>query len=310
MPITVLPLSDIQVKNAKPGSKNYKLSDGKGLYVLVTSTGSKLWRFNYRFINKNRTLALGSYPEMTLAKARKRRDEARQLVANDIDPGEVKKQLRAKNLECAANTVELVADRWLALQEDVLSPITVNMLERRLNNDVYPNIGKVPISELKAKDILEKVLRQIESRGTLETAHRVRGVISQIMRYAVASGLCDRDATTDLRGAIKPVQRKHHAALDKNGMPDALKVGALLRAIEGYDGSTVVKCALRLHPLVATRPGELRHAEWSEIDLETATWSIPAGRMKMKTAHIVPLSPQAVDVLRELHTSTGTGRYL
>jgi integrase len=310
MPKKVLPLSDIQVKNAKPTSKNFKLSDGKGLYLLVTAAGGKLWRFNYRFIGKNKTLALGSYPEVTLAEARKRRDDARQLVANDVDPGEFKKQLRAENLECAANTVELVAGRWLALQEGVLSPVTVNMIGRRIKNDICPSIGKVPISELKAKDILEKVLRPIEARGTLETAHRVRGVISQIMRYGVASGLCERDATTDLRGAIKPVQRKHHAAFDSDGIPNAVKVGGLLRAIDGFDGSAVVKCALRLHPLVATRPGELRHAEWSEVDLETSTWSIPAGRMKMKSAHIVPLSPQAVEILRELCTLTGAGRFL
>jgi integrase len=310
MPKKVLPLSDIQVKNAKPDSKNYKLADGKGLYLLVTATGGKLWRFNYRFTDKNKTLALGSYPEVTLAEARKRRNDARQLVANDVDPSESKKQLRAESAESAANTVELVAGQWLKQQDGVLSPVTVNMIERRLKNDVYPAIGKAPFSELKAKDILTKVLRPIEIRGTLETAHRVRGVISQIMRYGVASGLCERDVTTDLRGAIKAVQRKHHAALDKDGIPDALKVGALLRAIDGFDGSAVVKYALRLHPLVATRPGELRHAEWSEINMETATWSIPAGRMKMKAAHVVPLSPQAVDILRALYTLTGAGQYL
>ena len=181
---------------------------------------------------------------------------------------------------------------------------------RRLRRDVFPVIGDTPLSDLSSRLILEKVLRPIEGRTAIDLSHRIRSVLSQILRYGVACGLCDRDLTADLRGALKPIPRKHHASLDAGGTTDPVKVGALLRAIDGFDGSVVVKCALRLHPLVATRPGELRHAEWSEIDFDTATWSIPAGRMKMKNPHIVPLSPQALAVLRELHKVSGQGTYL
>jgi integrase len=184
------------------------------------------------------------------------------------------------------------------------------MIMRRLKRDAFPVIGDTPLSELSSRLILEKVLRPIEDRGAIDLAHRIRGAISQILRYGVACGMCDRDLTADLRGALKPIPRKHHAALDAGGTTDPAKVGALLRAIDGFDGSFTVKCALRLHPLVATRPGELRHAEWTEIDFDQALWSIPAGRMKMKNPHIVPLSPQALAILRELHHLTGQGTYL
>lgn len=175
----------------------------------------------------------------------------------------------------------------------------------RLERDVFPVVGDTPLSDLTPRSILEGVLRPIEDRGSIELAHRVRGVISQVLRYGVACGLCERDSTVDLRGALKPVQRKHLPAIT-----DPVKVGALLRAIDGFDGSLIVKCALRLHPLVVTRPGELRHAEWSEIDFKKATWAIPVGKMKMKNPHIVPLSDQAIEILRELHPITGSGKYL
>lgn len=211
-------------------------------------------------------MALGSYPEVSLAEARKRRDEARKLVANDIDPNESKKQQKAENAVRDSNTVEVVANQWLEKQNDVLADVTRNMIAKRLKNDVFPTVGSIPLADLKTKDILEKVLLPIEARGTIETAHRVRSVLSRVLRYGVACGLCEHDVTTNLRGALKPVQRKRHAALDAEGMPDHTKVGALLRAIEGYDGSPVVKAGLNLHPLDATRPGELRLAEWVEMD--------------------------------------------
>jgi integrase len=288
--------------------------DGDGLYLLVSPTKKpgrgKSWRFKYFFDGKEKLLSLGSYPEISLAEARSRRDQARKLIANGIDPAKERQRQKLERAEQIANTVELVAKEWLHRQEGVLAPKTIDMIERRLANDVYPAIGSTPIADLVAREILEKVLRPIEDRGTLETAHRVRGTLSQIMRYGVACGLCERDATVDLRGALKPIRRKHRPALDTDGIPDPAKVGALLRAIDGFDGSPTVKAALRLHPLVATRPGELRHAEWTEIDLDQALWSIPAGRMKMKNPHIVPLSPQALTILRELHQITGKGTYL
>ncbi len=309
-----MPLTDIKIRNAKPTAKPCKMFDGDGLYLLVSPTKKpgrgKSWRFKYFFDGKEKLLSLGSYPEISLAEARSRRDQARKLVANNIDPAKERQRQKLERAEQIANTVELVAKEWLHRQEGVLAPKTIDMIERRLANDVYPAIGSTPIADLVAREILEKVLRPIEDRGTLETAHRVRGTLSQIMRYGVACGLCERDATVDLRGALKPIRRKHRPALDTDGIPDPAKVGALLRAIDGFDGSPTVKAALRLHPLVATRPGELRHAEWTEIDLDQALWSIPAGRVKMKNPHIVPLSPQALTILRELHQITGKGTYL
>lgn len=308
----IMPLTDVQVRNAKATDKPRKMYDVDGLFLLVSPTKrpgrGKSWRFKYYFDGKEKLLALGNYPKVSLAEARTRRDQARQLVANGADPGLVKKQQKLADAERSANNVEVVARDWLKRQEGVLAEATRNMIERRLNNDVLPAIGNMPIADLKAKDILEAVLRPIEARGTLETAHRVRGTLSQIMRYGVACGLCERDVTVDLRGALRPIQRKHRAALDTGGIPDPGRIGGLLRAIEDFDGSPVVRAALRLHPLVATRPGELRHAEWSEIDLDDGIWSIPSGKMKMKSPHTVPLSPQAVKILRKLHPRTGSGR--
>jgi integrase len=310
MPKRTLPLADIQVNKAKPKDRDYKLADGGGMYLLVTVSGGKLWRLDYRYVDRRKTLALGTYPEVSLAEARKRRDQARQLIANGVDPGDMKKQLKAEQSERRANTFEKLAREWHQRQASTLSERTRDMILARLERDVFPVIGDTPLANLTPRLILESVLRPIEARGAIELAHRIRGVISQVLRYGVACGNCDRDLTGDLRGALKPVQRKHHAALDAGGTTDPAKVGALLRAIETFDGSFVVKCALRLHPLVATRPGELRHAEWTEIDFDTATWSIPAGKMKMKNPHIVPLSPQAMAILRELHPLTGDGKYL
>lgn len=309
-----MPLTDTKVRNAKASAKPRKLFDVDGLFLLVSPTKKpgrgKTWRFKYYFDGKEKLLSLGSYPEVGLADARARRDRARRLIANGTDPAREKQRQKQEHAERAANTVETVARDWLIKQGGGLAETTRNMLERRLDNDVFPMVGNTPIADLKARDILERVLRPIEERGTLETAHRVRGVLSQVMRYGVACGLCERDATVDLRGALKPIQRKHHAALDADGIPDPVKVGGLLRAIEGFDGNPTVKAALLLHPLVATRPGELRHAEWSEIDLDEALWAIPPGRMKMKSPHLVPLSSQALAILRELQPRTGSGRFV
>jgi integrase len=310
MPKRITPLTDIQVNKAKPRDKSYKLTDGGGLYLFISPTGGKLWRMDYRYADKRKTLAFGPYPDISLANARKRREGARKLLADNVDPGEEKKILREKENERLANTFKKLAMEWHDRQIDHLAKRTRDQVMRRLNRDVLPVIGETALSDLSSREILDKVLRPMEDRGAIDLAHRVRGTLSQILRYGVASGLCDRDFTADLRGALKPIPRKHHAALDQDGTTDSIKVGELLRAIDGFDGSTIVKCALQLHPLVATRPGELRHAEWSEIDFDSATWSIPAGRMKMKKPHVVPLSPQALEILKELHKVTGGGQYL
>jgi len=307
-------LTDVKVRNAKAGDKQVKLYDVDGLFLLVAPTSKKTagkrWRFKYRFGGKEKLLAFGTYPEISLADARKLRDEARKLVANGIDPSQAKKDRREEQAANHANTFKRLSLEWHERQANSLAEKTKKMLIGRLKRDIYPVIGDTPVSELTPKLILENVLRPIEGRGAVELAHRVRGLISQILRYGVACGACERDFTVDLRGALMPVQRKHHAALDAGGTTDPGKVAELLRAIDTYDGFVVVKYALQLHPLVATRPGELRHAEWSEIDLDAATWSIPPGKMKMKNPHIVPLAPQALDILKELQALTGGGKYL
>lgn len=310
MPKRVAPLTDVQVKNAKSKQQQYKLMDGFGLYLLVTPPGGKLWRFDYRFGGKRKGLALGSYPAISLSDARQRREDARKLLADGVDPVEIKRADKTAEAERRANTFEKIALEWHERQAGHLAERTRKMIMRRLRHDVFPSIGDTPLSDLTSRKILEGVLRPIEDRGAIDLAHRIRSTVSQILRYGVACSVCERDLTADIRGALRPIPRKHHAALDAGGTTDPAKVGALLRAIEGYDGSVIVKCALRLHPLVATRPGELRHAEWAEIDLEGGIWSIPAGRMKMKNPHIVPLSPQAVVILEELHQITGGCKYL
>jgi len=309
-----MPLTDAKVKNAKAKDKPYKLHDSEGLFLLVAPTAKtnrgKRWRLKYRHLGKEKQLAIGTYPEISLAEARIARNSARQLLAKGIDPNEAKKEHHAQSIEQESNTFEKLALEWLERQTAQLAETTRNSLSRRLSNNVFPAIGDIPLSRLSSRLILEKVLRPIEDRGAIDLAHRIRVTISQILRYGVSCGICDRDYTADLKGALKPIPRKHHAALDTEGTTDQQKVGALLRAIDGFDGSPIVKCALRLHPLVATRPGELRHAKWDEIDFDTATWEVPAGRMKMKKPHIIPLSQQSISILNELKKLTGSGSYL
>ena len=310
MPKRIHPLTDIQVKTTKPSQKSYKLSDGGGMYLLVTPSGGKLWRFDYRYASKRKTMTFGEYPDVSLSKARDKRGVARQQLADGVDPGEAKKIKKLEQEALQANTFKKLSEDWYERQTDSLAETAKKVLKSRLKNDILPAIGNTPLVDLKPTIILQKVLRPIEDRGSIETAHRVRGLISQVLRYGVGCGACERDLTVDLRGALKPVPRGHHAAFDADGTTDPAKVGALLRAIDSFDGSMVVKGALQLHPYVATRPGELRHAEWSEIDLESATWSIPAGKMKMKTPHIIPLSSQAINILSDLQKHTGSGRYV
>lgn len=305
MPKQSTPLTDMQVKRLKPRDKDYKVSDGGGLYLLVKSTGGKLWRLAYRFGGKQKTLALGTYPERSLADARADRDDARKLLANGADPGTIKQTAKEAEAARQSLTFEKLALEWHAQRADFLAAITHEKSIGYLRKNAFPIIGAMPVSDLNPRIILENVLRPIEARGAIETAHRTKSYLSQVFRYGVACQYLDRDLTADLKGAIKPVQKTHRAAIT-----DPVQVGALLRSIDDFNGHFVVKCALRLHPLVVTRPGELRHAEWSEIDLDTATWSIPAGKMKMRNPHIVPLSRDAVTILRELYPLSGGGRYL
>jgi len=304
MPKRIAPLTDTKVRNAKPGEKDTKLFDGGGLFLLVNRVGGKLWQFKYRFGGKEKKLSFGTYPEVSLSDARGKRDAARKQVAAGIDPGEARKAEKRTGSELAANTFEAVAREWHARQKGVWSEGHAVRTMQRLEHDVFPPVGSRPIAEITAPELL-MVFRRIEARGAHETAHRARFVCGQVFRYAVATGRAERDPAADLKGALTPIKTRHHSAI-----VDPKEVAALLRAIDGYKGSFVVKCALQLAPLVFVRPGELRQAEWPEVDLETAEWNIPAGRMKMKQSHLVPLSSQAVAILRELQALTGNSQYL
>lgn len=295
-------LTDVAVRNAKPADKPYKLSDERGLYLHVMPHGGRYWRMNYRFAGKQKTLAIGVYPDVSLKDARERRDEARRLTTKGVDPCEVKAAQKASSKEAAGNSFEVVAREWFAKVSVGWVPSHADRIMRRLERDVFPWLGGKPIAEIKAPDVL-RALRRIESRGALETAHRALQNIGQVFRYATATGRVDGDLTGALRGALPPVRSKHFAAVT-----DTEGVGALMRAIDGYEGGLVTKCALRLAPLVFVRPGELRHAQWADIDLDAAEWRFVVS--KTKTEHIVPLPAQAVETLRELHPLTGGGRFV
>lgn len=296
-------LNDMKVRNAKAKEKFYKLTDGDGLYLHVTEKGGKLWRFRYRFDGKEKLLALGSYPEITLLDARQRRDEARRQLAHGIDPGAVRKAQKQAKVE-SSETFEVIAREWHDRFKSTWTAGHAGTIMDRLERDLFPWIGERPIGEIKAPELLS-AMRRVESRGALETAHRIRTIGGQVFRYAVATGRAERDVTVDLKGALPQPQEKHRAAIT-----EPTEVGKLLRAIDDYSGGFVVKCALKMAPLVFVRPGELRHMEWTELDFENAQWNIPAGKMKMKEPHLVPLSKQAIDILKELQALTGTSRYV
>lgn len=299
-----MPLSDTQCKTAKPQEKQYKMTDEKGLCLLVATTGGKWWRFNYRFEQKHKTLSMGIYPEISLKQARERRDEARKLVAAGVDPGVNRKATKAAKAGEITNSFEIVAREWHTKQSASWTPSHSEKTIRRLERDLFPWLGHLPISAITAPEILE-ALRRVEDRGAVETAHRVHQNCGQIFRYAIATGRASHNPAPDLKGALPPVKQTHLAAIT-----DPKAIGDLLRAIDSYQGFLVTKSALRLAPLFFVRPGELRAAEWAEFDLEGAEWNIPAERMKMREPHLVPLSSQAIAILQELHPLTGAGRYV
>ncbi len=299
-----MPLTDIKVRSAKPKEKPYKLSDSGGLFLLVTPKGFRYWRLKYRFEAKEKLLAIGVYPEISLAEAREKRDQAKKQLINGVDPSAFKKiSKQAVKMEKEGN-FEFVAREWHLKNKAIWTPKHGELIIRRLENYIFPWLGTYQIGEISAPQLLE-ALRRIEYKGALETAHRVQQICGQIFRYAVATGRASRDPTSDLRGALAPTKVKHYASI-----VEPKKVGELLRAINGYDGFFVTKCALRLAPLVFVRPGELRNAEWAEIDFDKAEWNIPTEKMKMRQAHLVPLSHQALTILKELYPLTGTGKYL
>lgn len=295
-------LSDRAISNAVYKEKSFKITDGKGLYLLVGKTG-KYFRFDYRFDGKRKTLALGVYPVVKLAVARALHLEARRQLADGIDPGQHRKTQKIINVEQAANSFEVVAREWFSKNSHIWTEGHSQTVISRLERDVFPFVGGRPIAQVNAPELLS-VLRKVEYRGAIETAHRINQICGKVFRYAIATGRAGRDPSADLKGALPPTKSKRMATIT-----EPKKVGELLRAIEGYEGNFVTRGAFRLAPLVFVRPGELRHAEWSEIDLEKAEWKIPAEKMKMRTPHMVALSKQAVAILREIQPITGRGRY-
>ncbi|MCO5118775.1 MAG: integrase arm-type DNA-binding domain-containing protein [Burkholderiaceae bacterium] len=297
-----MPLTDKAIRNAKPGPKPVRLADERGLYLEVTPSGGKWWRFRYRHGGKEKLLSMGTYPDTGLAQARERRDEARKLLADGIDPSEHRKATKAMRAERDANSFEAVAREWYAKMAPTWAASHGDKVIRRLERDVFPWIGGRPVADVTAPELLV-VLRRIESRGTIETAHRALQNAGQVFRYAIATGRAERDPSPDLRGALPPMKHEHFAAVT-----DAKDIGPLLRKLDGHTGTLIVQSAIRLAPLVFVRPGELRMAEWADIDLDAAEWRYVVP--KTKTPHIVPLSSQAVAILRDLHPLTGHGRFV
>ena len=297
-------LSDAFLRAVKPTGKAQKVSDGGGLYLYVSPSGGKLWRMDYRFAGKRKTLSCGAYPAVSLKDARLRRDEAKAMLAQGIDPSArrqaVKNAVRAE----MDNAYEVIAREWYARHSPAWAPSnSVKVLARQVN-DIFPLLGKRPIGQITAPELLT-ALRRIENRGAVDTAHRTLQDCSRIFRYAIATGRAERDPAADLKGALAPVKSTSFASIRE---PAA--IGALLRDIDAYTGNHIVRAALRLAPYVFVRPGELRRAEWTEINLDAAEWRIPAAKMKMRMVHIVPLARQVVELLHDLHPYTGGGRYL
>jgi len=294
-------LNETTIRNAKPAPKQRKLFDGGGLYLILKPNSARWWRIKYRFENVEKTLSLGVFPEVSLKRARERREEIRKLVADGIDPGSKRKAEK----RALANTFEAVAREWIDQRSLNWTQPYRGLVLRRFEKNIFPWIGSKPVKTLSAADVLD-CLQRVQKRGALETAHRVRASCSDVMRYAVATRRADRDPIVDLKGALPPAKHTHFASIT-----DPAQVGQLLRAIDGYQAKAFqVRAALRLSPLVFVRPSELRLAQWAEFNLDNAEWRIPPKRMKMKFPHIVPLATQAVAILRELYPLTGPNGFL
>ena len=297
-----MPLSNTAIRTAKSDLKPRKLYDERGLFLLISPKGGKWWRLKYRFDGKEKLLSLGTYPDVSLKQARERRDDARKLIANGVNPGEHRKAIKATRADRLENSFEVLAREWFSKYSKNWGDDHCQRVMRRLERDIFPWVGKNPVAEVTAPELL-KVLRRIENRGALETAHRALGDCGEILRYAIATGRAEHDISGDLRGALPPSRNKHLPAVT-----DPEQVAEMLRVMDGYKGTLTVRCALRLAPLVFVRPGELRKAEWKDIDLDNAEWRFIV--TKTGTQHIVPLSSQAVDTLEDLYPLTGDGRYV
>jgi len=297
-----MPLSDTTCKNAKPKEKPYKITDEKGMFLLVNPNGSKYFRFKYRFGGTEKTLALGVYPDTSLKSARDKRDTARKHLADGIDPGENRKAVKASKAENAANSFEVIAREWYERNMTDKSEHHQKRAMSLFQRDIFPYLGSKPIADVKAIELLS-ALRRIEARNAIETAHRALQICGQVFRYAIATGRTERDITPDLRGSLMQAKAGHFSAVT-----EPKQAAELLRVIDGYTGTFIVKSALQLAPLVFVRPGELRQAEWAHIDLDAKEWRYLV--TKTQTQHIVPLSKQAIEILSNLHPLTGNGRFV
>ncbi len=297
-----MPLSDTAIRKAKPADKPVRLFDGGGLYLEIAPSGGKWWRLKYRFLGKEKRLSMGTYPDTGLADARAKRDEARKMLATGIDPGANRKAVKAVGEERAANTFAAIAAEWFEQNEHTMTPGTLRRDRRVIERHLNPWIGNTAIAEVSPPALLS-ALRRVETAGIVETAHRARGLASRLFRYAIATGRAERNPATELIGALKSKKARHFASVTE---PD--QVAVLLRAMHGYAGTPIVVAALKLAPLVFVRPGELRTARWADIDLDAGEWRYTA--TKTKTPHIVPLSTQAIAILRELHPLTGRGGFV
>ena len=297
-------LTDTFLRGLKTTGKVQKHSDGGGLYLHVSPVGGKLWRLGYRFQGKQKLLSLGPYPAISLKDARALREDAKAKLAAGIDPCAHKQAVKASTKAENENSYEVVAREWHAKHAPGWSESNGERTLTRQVNDIFPVLGNRPISQITAPELLA-VLRKIESRGAIDTAHRTLQDCSRVFRYAIATGRAERDPASDLRGALPPARSTSFASIT-----DPVKIGALLRDIDAYSGNMVVCTALKMAPCVFVRPGELRRAEWSEFNLDSAEWRIPGEKMKMKVQHIVPLSRQVLELLHELHQYTGDSPYL
>jgi integrase len=294
-------LTDTAIRKAKARDKSYKLTDGAGLYLEVMPSGARYWRWRYRYAGKDTRLAFGVYPEVTLAEARQRRDKARAAIRDGRDPSAERKVERRNAKLSAAESFGAVSVEWMGKQKATLAAVTFAKAQWMLG--LVASLDTMPIADITPADVLA-ALRRIEATGTHETAHRVKSRVGQVFRYAVVTGRAQSDPTAALRGALAPVVSKSRAAVT-----DPAAVADLLRALQGYAGQPATAAALKLAPMLFVRPGNLRAMEWAELDLDAAQWRIPAGKMKMRESHVVPLPSQAVAILRELHPLTGRGRY-
>lgn len=297
-----MPLTDAAIRTAKPGEKPYKLADERGLFLLVNPNGAKWWRLKFRVEGKEKALSLGTYPDTSLKEARSKRDEARKQLAEGIDPSQQRKAIKAAREGVTANSFEVICREWLENKRSNIEAAQYKKALARLEKDVFPWMGSRPIAEITAPEVLA-VLRRIDARGARYTAHKAKSEISQCFRYAIATGRAERDPCPDLRGAIPAPKTENRPAIT-----DPKAAGELLRAIDGFKGTFVVRCALLLAPLLFVRPGELRKATWDGFDLDKGEWRYFIN--KTKTEHLVPLASQAVAILRELHALTGHGSYV